>query len=209
MRLGHLETKLSYGCRNSRTHCNDMCKVSGTGYYRKGGKIGIQYKKLVKICDSEIRAISNSEKIDGSFTGSKTLGSFLAAYLPHDAKQLFSHYMCPPILPWYIWVIWNSVSCYRSFTDVCYKQNILRCRRYIVRYTFVCATHVLFILTTLDKLIHTSLRNVFHSVKSNRERNYHNSGNYLSFWLLFKTRPFEDWIISPPSGGIYSVGSNK
>jgi hypothetical protein len=148
-------------------------------------------------------------KIYGSFPGSKTLGSFLAAYLPHDAKQLFTHYMCPPILPWYIRVIWNSVSCYRCCTIVCYKQNILRFKRDSVRYTFCCAIHVLILLTTLDKLIYTSLHNVFHFVKISREHNYHNSGNYPSFCLLFKTRCFEDWIISQSSGGTYSVWSNK
>jgi hypothetical protein len=39
--------------------------------------------------------------------------------------------------------------------------------------------------------------------------NYHNSGQYPSSCLLFKTQHFEGWILSPSSGGMYSVGPNR
>jgi hypothetical protein len=39
--------------------------------------------------------------------------------------------------------------------------------------------------------------------------NYHSSGHYPSSCLLFKTQHFRDWILSPSSGGTYSVGPNR
>jgi hypothetical protein len=52
-----------------------------------------------------------------------------------------------------------------------------------------------------------------YSFKASSEKvntyNYHHSGHYHSFCLLFKTQYFGGWILSPSSGGTYSVGSNR
>jgi hypothetical protein len=39
--------------------------------------------------------------------------------------------------------------------------------------------------------------------------NYHNSGHYPMFSLLFKIQCFGDWILYLPSGGTYSVGFKR
>jgi hypothetical protein len=39
--------------------------------------------------------------------------------------------------------------------------------------------------------------------------NYNNSEHYLSPFLLFNTRRFVDWILSPSSGSIYQVKPNR
>jgi hypothetical protein len=39
--------------------------------------------------------------------------------------------------------------------------------------------------------------------------NYHNCGNDPLSCLLFKAQCFEDWVLSPPQSGTYSVGFNS
>jgi hypothetical protein len=39
--------------------------------------------------------------------------------------------------------------------------------------------------------------------------NYHNPGHYPSSCVLFKTRNFGNWILSPSSAETYSVGPNR
>jgi hypothetical protein len=51
----------------------------------------------------------------------------------------------------------------------------------------------------------TFLKGVLHK----KFEKYYVSGHNPSPCFLFKTERFEDWILSPSSGGTYSVGPNQ
>jgi hypothetical protein len=52
----------------------------------------------------------------------------------------------------------------------------------------------------------TGLNKIYRFVTIVCSYNYHYSGHYPSSCLVFKTRRFGDWILSPSSGGTYSNG---
>jgi hypothetical protein len=58
-------------------------------------------------------------------------------------------------------------------------------------------------------LVYTRFSLLFLSYYISTTFNYHNSGHYPSSCLLFKTRRFGDWILSPFSAGTYSGGPNR
>jgi hypothetical protein len=53
------------------------------------------------------------------------------------------------------------------------------------------------------------LINIYSSVTMIYYHNYYNYGNYQISCLLFQTRRFGDCILSPVSGGTYSVELNS
>jgi hypothetical protein len=76
-----------------------------------------------------------------------------------------------------------------------YRLNYLNYRHVHVHFTPM--------LAHWNKWICTPLRRTCITTET-VEYNYHNSGNYLTPCLLFKTRRFGDWNLSPSSSGTYS-----